>query len=106
MTDNEGCGEGVVWEVSAELLHRVCTCEGCGEHVMPALMIQQPCPTGDCVQTVCPHCRHEWSSWGPVLCKSCGDLNWYWRQWHRIDMWFFDKVTLPLRSMVRKWRRR
>lgn len=86
---------------TAELL-RAYTCDGCGRYKSPAAMLQQPCPTGDCNQLICPDCGHEWASWGPVLCRSCGDMSWFWRQHHRITMWFFNKVEMPVRAWLRK----
>jgi hypothetical protein len=94
------------WQPTAEDLHRVYTCEGCGQYNSPRLMIERPCPTGDCTQVVCPRCGHEWASYGPILCKSCGDMNWFWRQHHRIAMFVFDRIELPIRRRWRKWRKR
>ena len=94
------------WEPSPEQIRRAYTCEGCGQYNKPGLMLNEPCPTGDCTLTVCPRCRHRWASVGPVLCKSCGGLTWLQRQHHRISMWVFDRIELPLRVRWRKWRKR
>lgn len=81
------------------------TCEGCNRPWATVFLLERPCPTGDCTQVVCPNpnCGHEWYSFGPILCKSCGDMNWLWRQHHRISMWIFDRIELPIRRLWRKW---
>jgi len=66
------------------------------------MMIQRPCPTKDCTQVLCPRCGHEWGSWGPVLCKHCGDMNWWERQVYRVEVWWFD-LRFALRARVRNW---
>lgn len=90
------------WEPTPEETRRAYTCDGCGAYKAPSVMLHQPCPTGDCTQVLCPSCGHEWASWGPILCKHCGDLNWLWRQHHRASMWIFDRIEMPIRAWLRK----
>lgn len=96
------------WEPTAEELRRAYTCEGCGRYNSPEMMLHRPCPTGDCTQVICPNakCQHQWCSYGPVLCKACGDLNWFWRQHHRITMFTFRRIELPIQRRWKRWRRR
>lgn len=84
------------------------TCEGCGRTWATVFLLERRCPTGDCQETVCPNpsCHHLWYSAGPVLCKSCGGMNWLQRQNHRIEMWIFDMIHMPARRLWRKWRNR
>lgn len=93
------------WVPTPEEMKRAYTCDGCGRILSGGGLIDKPCPTGDCTQTVCAACGHQWASVGPVLCRSCGDMNWRERQIHRLDLWWFDLVTLPLHSLRRRFKR-